>query len=104
MCYLVIPQRRSNIRLHASFVRDKFVWISSCMVLQTPPLSRAFSLLQADATTRKRVVKGPPADIRRYLKATGMMETRYIRMLSSLCNETYYLNKLSVSTFLLPVH
>ena len=41
-------------------------------------------------------MKAPPADIRRYLRATGLMETRYVRMLSSLCAETYYLNKLSV--------
>jgi len=42
-------------------------------------------------------VEAPPADIRPYLKPTGLMEIRYIRMLSSLCNETYYLSKLSVS-------
>ena len=40
--------------------------------------------------------RAPPVDIRRYLKATGLMETRYVRMLSSLCAETYYLSKLSV--------
>lgn len=55
--------------------------------------------VQADAAVKRReAVKAPPADIRRYLKATGLMETRYIRMLSSLCAETYYLNKLNVSS------
>lgn len=55
-------------------------------------------LLQAQSAEEKAgAVKAPPADIRRYLKPTGLMEARYIRMLSSLCNETYYLSKLSVS-------
>jgi hypothetical protein len=55
--------------------------------------------VQADAAVKRReAAKAPPADIRRYLKATGLMETRYIRMLSSLCAETYYLNKLNVSS------
>ena len=56
------------------------------------------SNLQAQSAGEKGVaVKAPTADIRQYLKPTGLMETRYIRMLSSLCNETYYLSKLSVS-------
>ena len=49
------------------------------------------------AGEKEAAVKAPPADIRQYLKPTGLMETRYIRMLASLCNETYYLSKLSVS-------
>lgn len=54
-------------------------------------------ILQVDtAVKRREAVKAPPADIRRYVKATGLMETRYVRMLSSLCAETYYLNKLNV--------
>ncbi|KAK9906702.1 hypothetical protein WJX75_006470 [Coccomyxa subellipsoidea] len=58
--------------------------------------------LQADAAVKRReAAKAPPADIRRYLKATGLMETRYIRMLSSLCAETYYLNKLNKRTLFL---
>ncbi len=60
-------------------------------------------VVQVDtAVKRREAVKAPPADIRRYLKATGLMETRYIRMLSSLCAETYYLNKLNVSPDLTP--
>ena len=50
------------------------------------------------AGEKEAAVKAPPADIRQYLKPTGLMETRYIRMLASLCNETYYLSKMSVST------
>ncbi|BDA46183.1 probable phospholipase A1 PLIP3, chloroplastic [Coccomyxa sp. Obi] len=58
--------------------------------------------LQVDtAVKRREAVKAPPADIGRYLKATGLMETRYIRMLSSLCAETYYLNKLNKRTLYL---
>ncbi len=54
--------------------------------------------VQAQSAEEKGgAVKAPPADIRRYLKPTGLMEIRYIRMLASLCNETYYLSKLSVS-------
>ena len=67
------------------------------------PVCRAFKVitccsLQAQSAGEKEAaVKAPPADIRQYLKPTGLMETRYIRMLASLCNETYYLSKLSVS-------
>jgi hypothetical protein len=54
--------------------------------------------VQAEALQKREqpAVKAPPADIRAYLKATGLHETRYVRMLSSLCAETYYLSKLSV--------
>lgn len=56
------------------------------------------AFVQAQAVEEKGgAVEAPPADIRSYLKPTGLMEIRYIRMLSSLCNETYYLSKLSVS-------
>ncbi|KAK9818157.1 hypothetical protein WJX72_007963 [[Myrmecia] bisecta] len=37
----------------------------------------------------------PVADISKYLKTTGIMETRYIRMLSSLCSHTYDLVNLT---------
>ena len=40
--------------------------------------------------------KAPLADIRRYLKATGLIELRHIRKLSSLCAQTYYIKKLTV--------
>ena len=53
--------------------------------------------LQAQVSSKQeQPVKAPPADIRAYLKATGLHETRYVRMLSSLCAETYYLTKLNV--------
>ena len=44
----------------------------------------------------KADAKAPPADIRRYLKATGLIELRYIRKLSGLCAQTYYIRKLTV--------
>ena len=44
----------------------------------------------------KAEAKAPPADILRYLKATGLIELRYIRKLSSLCAQTYYIRKLTV--------
>ena len=44
----------------------------------------------------KADAKAPPAEIRRYLKATGLIELRYIRKLSSLCAQTYYIRKLTV--------
>ena len=49
-----------------------------------------------EASKQVQPVKAPPADIRAYLKATGLHEMRYVRMLSSLCAETYYLSKVSV--------
>ena len=52
--------------------------------------------VQADAAVTKADAKAPPADIRRYLKATGLIELRYIRKLSSLCAQTYYIRKLTV--------
>ncbi|KAK9831400.1 hypothetical protein WJX81_001243 [Elliptochloris bilobata] len=48
-----------------------------------------------DAAETKAKIKAPPADIRRYLKATGLIELRYIRKLSSLCAQTYYIKKLT---------
>ncbi len=35
-------------------------------------------------------------DIREYIKPAGMMETRYMRLLSSLCAQTYVMHKLTV--------
>ena len=52
--------------------------------------------VQADAAVTKADAKAPPADIRRYLKATGLIELRYMRKLSSLCAQTYYIRKLTV--------
>ena len=37
-------------------------------------------------------------DLRRFLRPTGDSETRYIRMLSSLCAQTYYIEKLTSRT------
>ena len=45
-------------------------------------------------SNRKKV----PKDISHFLRNTGLMETRYIRQLASMCSQTYYLNKLSVRT------
>ena len=38
----------------------------------------------------------PPPDISSYLRPAGLMETRYVRLLSSLCAQTYYLSKMTV--------
>lgn len=42
----------------------------------------------------------PPPDLSAYLQAVGIMELRYIRMLSSLCSQTYFMNKLTVGDHL----
>ena len=68
-------------------------WLS-CAFAQM--LSLRACCWQADAAETKGDVKAPPADIRRYLKATGLIELRYIRKLSSLCAQTYYIRKLTV--------
>lgn len=44
----------------------------------------------------KKTGKKLPADIRRFLKQTGLMETQYIRMLSSLSALSYQIPKLTV--------
>ena len=36
-------------------------------------------------------------DIREFVRPAGMMETRYVRLLSSLCAQTYIMHKLTVS-------
>ena len=40
---------------------------------------------------------GPPVDISAYLKKTGILETRYVRLLASLCSQTYLIKALTVS-------
>ena len=47
--------------------------------------------------SREKSRKVPPMDISHLLRTTGLMETRYIRQMASMCAQTYYLNKLSVS-------
>ena len=37
-----------------------------------------------------------PADIGQYLHPTGILETRYTRLMASLCSHTYYMEKLTV--------
>lgn len=37
-----------------------------------------------------------PPDLRSFLQPVGVMEVRYVRMLSSLCGQTYFLQKLTV--------
>lgn len=45
--------------------------------------------------------KKPPADINRYLRPAGLMETRYARLMASLCAQTYSMEKLTVSSLLI---
>lgn len=47
--------------------------------------------------------KEPAADISKYLRGTGLMETRYVRMVSSLCAQTYYMHKLTVCSWSITV-
>jgi hypothetical protein len=42
-------------------------------------------------------VQAPPADISHLLRSVGVMELRYVRMLSNLCSLTYYPDKVTVS-------
>jgi hypothetical protein len=39
-------------------------------------------------------------DIRHFIKPAGMMETRYVRLLSSLCAQTYVMHKMTVGRHL----
>lgn len=48
-----------------------------------------------DAQQRGTRGRDPPADIGKYLKATGIMETRYMRMLSNLTCHTYSIASLT---------
>lgn len=56
--------------------------------------------------SKQRNKKKVPKDISHLLRTTGLMETRYIRQLASMCSQTYYLNKLSVRilTSDIPMH
>lgn len=56
---------------------------------------------QVNEDQNKEPQAKPVADIRPYLKATGIAETRYMRMLASLCSQTYYLSKLTPRTLYL---
>ncbi|KAL0054462.1 hypothetical protein WJX82_009173 [Trebouxia sp. C0006] len=49
--------------------------------------------VQDKAKAKKQ--KEPAADISKYLRGAGLMETRYVRMVSSLCAQTYYMHKLT---------
>jgi len=40
--------------------------------------------------------KLPPPDISSFLRPAGLMETRYVRLLSSLCSQTYIMHRLTV--------
>lgn len=42
-------------------------------------------------------------DIRHFIKPAGMMETRYVRLLSSLCAQTYVMHKMTVGRHLFSV-
>lgn len=37
-------------------------------------------------------------DIRQFIRPAGMMETRYVRLLSSLCAQTYVMHQMTVRT------
>ena len=50
--------------------------------------------MQDKAKAKKQ--KEPAADISKYLRGAGLMETRYVRKVSSLCAQTYYMHKLTV--------
>ena len=57
-------------------------------------------MVQAEKVQNKakaKKEKEPPADISKYLRGAGLMEMRYVRMVSSLCAQTYYMHKLTVS-------
>ncbi|KAA6427145.1 MAG: hypothetical protein FRX49_02902 [Trebouxia sp. A1-2] len=49
--------------------------------------------VQDKAKAKKQ--KEPAADISKYLRGAGLMETRYVRMVASLCAQTYYMHKLT---------
>ncbi len=52
---------------------------------------------QADKQENKPSTSSPlPPDIRSFLKSTGVNEARYMRMLSSLCEQTYYIDTVTV--------
>ena len=68
--------------------------------MQAARLKNIPRLVQAEKVQNKakaKKEKEPPADISKYLRGAGLMETRYVRMVSSLCAQTYYLHKLTVS-------
>lgn len=68
--------------------------------VQAARLKNIRCLVQAEKVQNKskaKKEKEPPADISKYLRGAGLMETRYVRMVSSLCAQTYYLHKLTVS-------
>ena len=70
---------------------------STCLQLvvepQLPSCSQA-EKVQDKAKAKKD--KEPAADIAKYLRAAGLMETRYVRMVANLCAQTYYMEKLTV--------
>ena len=68
--------------------------------MQAARLKNIQRLVQAEKVQNKakaKKEKEPPADISKYLRGAGLMETRYVRMVSSLCAQTYYMHKLTVS-------
>lgn len=48
---------------------------------------------------RSKSDKKAVPDIRQLIKPAGMMETRYLRLLSSLCAQTYVMHKTTVRLF-----
>ncbi|KAK9862875.1 hypothetical protein WJX84_009025 [Apatococcus fuscideae] len=59
---------------------------------------RAQEVQEVVKESRNTSGKAPPKDISHLLRTTGLMETRYIRQMASMCAQTYYLNKLSAET------
>ena len=47
----------------------------------------------AEQASKAKDVKSPPLNIGHYLHKIGIMEIRYMRMMASLCNLTYYMRK-----------
>ena len=56
--------------------------------------------MQAEkAQDKAKAKKELPADISKYLRGAGLLEMRYVRMVSNLCAQTYYMHKLTVSQY-----
>jgi len=68
-------------------------------VVAAPPSPPSTSPTSPTSPTSSASAAADPAlqqpDLRRFLRPTGDSETRYIRMLSSLCAQTYYIERLT---------
>ncbi|KAL3137117.1 hypothetical protein ABBQ32_006694 [Trebouxia sp. C0010 RCD-2024] len=57
--------------------------------------NRAEQAEKAQNKAKARKEKEPPADISKYLRGAGLLEMRYVRLVSNLCAQTYYMHKLT---------